>query len=103
MSVETKKNNDEKKKNSVEKEKEKSDKNKYVKREKTAPTITYHNVEKYPTNIMNDFEHDQGIDEHVANIIKAIQIFIQEKKLPKNFPPIPLDNVSLYYEESVTK
>lgn len=75
---------------------------KSVKRNKSTPSVTKHDVEKYVIDILSEIK-EKDIDERVVEHAKVMKISIGGKNLSKNIPFVPIHNVSFHYEESVVK
>lgn len=73
---------------------------KFMKRKKNASSVTEHDVKKHVIDILGDTEEE---DEHINECAKVVKMSIIGKKIPKNIIFLPLDNLSLYYEESIVK
>lgn len=74
--------------------------NKVLKRKKIVLNSIEYNIKYHDNDIMNDIEDEENLVEHVTQRVK---MSIGGKKIPKNIPPIPVDNVYFHSKESVVK
>lgn len=73
------------------------------KRKKIVPSIAEHDVEELVTHILDVVYDNKKVTKHVVKRVIIVKMSIEGKKLLKNTPCVPFENVSFHHKESISK